>query len=136
MMVFLDDIPSQNNGRNTLLDGKPDQAKPALCRSQLNRRDTVLVDISGKMQGSLTQMDIARQKDLALHRFPLQPQPTQGYGGCDKKPSISVRKKGKYNRPLVYPPCLPFMIPYREYDYEEILVAKEFMDREFNPDYA
>jgi hypothetical protein len=119
MMVFLDDIPSQNNGRNTLLDGKTDQAKPALCRSQLNRRDTVSVDISGKMQGSLTQMDIARQKDLALHQLLLQPQPTQGSGGFDKRlasiktPAVSVRKKGQLNRPLVYPPCLPFMIPCR-----------------------
>jgi len=136
MVVCLYDISRQNDSRNTLLDGKTNQAKPALCRGQLNRRDTVLVDIPGKMDGSATQMDISCKKDLALHRFPLQPQPTQGYGGCDKKPAISVRKKGKYNRPLVYPPCLPFMIPYREYDYEEILVAKEFMDREFNPDYA
>ena len=123
MVVCLYDISSQNDSRNTLLDGKTNQAKPALCRGQLNRRDTVLVDIPGKMGGSPTQMDISCQKDLALHRSPLQPQPTQGSGGYDKKPAsiktpaISVRKKGKYNRPLVYPPCLPFMIPYRWHDY-------------------
>jgi hypothetical protein len=117
MMVFLDDISSQNDGRNTLLDGKTHQAKPALCRGQLNRRDSVLLDILGKMHGPLTQMDISCQKDLALHHLPLQPQPTQGSGGHDKMlasiktPAVSVQKKGKINRPLVYPPCLPFMIP-------------------------
>jgi hypothetical protein len=99
MMVFIDHISSQNDGRNTLLDGKTNQAKPALFRGQLNRRDAVLVDILGKMQGPLTQMDISCQKDLALHHLPLQPQPTQGSGGHDKRlasiktPTVSVRKK-------------------------------------------
>ena len=99
MMVCRNDISSQNDSRNTLVDGKTNQAKPALCRSQLNRRDTVLVDIPGKMHGSPTQMDISRQKDLAMHYLPLQPQPTQGSGGYDKRlasiktPAVSVRKK-------------------------------------------
>jgi hypothetical protein len=80
MLVCLHDVSSQNDSRNTFLDGKTDQAKPAFCRGQLNRRDTMSVNITGKMGRSPTQTDIPCQKDLALHRSPLQSHPTQGSG--------------------------------------------------------